>query len=98
MVWEPRYRDDSMTEWYKALIRVRKEHPCILEGDLTQHAHDESGLITMVRQTKDERFVLVFHGKDEDVSLSLYKDRIDLLTGKPFCGTLGPYGAVVFMM
>ena len=98
MVWEPRYRDDSMTEWYKALIRVRKEHPCILEGELTQHAHDESGLITMVRQTKDERFVLVFHGKDEDVSLSLYKDRIDLLTGKPFCGTLGPYGAVVFKM
>ena len=98
MVWEPRYRDDSMTEWYKALIGVRKEHPCILEGELTQHAHDESGLITMVRQTKDERFVLVFHGKDEDVSLSLYKDRIDLLTGKPFCGTLGPYGAVVFKM
>ena len=98
MVWEPRYRDDSMTEWYKALIRVRKEHPCILEGELTQHAHDESGLITMVRQTKDERFVLVFHGKDEGVSLSLYKDRIDLLTGKPFCGTLGPYGAVVFKM
>jgi glycosidase len=98
MVWEPRYRDDTMTDWYKALIRVRKTHPCLLEGQLTQRADDEHGVVIMERQNDAERLVLLFHGKDGHADLPLYRDRIDLLTGKAFSGALGPYGAAVIKM
>ena len=95
MVWEPRYRDDTMTEWYKTLIRVRKTNPVLLEGDLTQRADDENGVVIMERRDGDARLTLLFHGKDGNASLPLYRGRTDLLTGKPFCGVLGPYDAAV---
>ena len=98
MVWEPRYRDDTMTEWYKTLIRVRKTNPVLLEGDLTQRADDENGVVIMERRDGDARLTLLFHGKDGNASLPLYRGRTDLLTGKPFCGVLGPYDAAVLQM
>ena len=98
MAWDPKYRDEAMTDWYRALTRVRKNHPCLLEGDLRQSADDASGVITMERQNEAEKLVILFHGKDGDACLPLYLNKPELLTGKPFSGVLGPYGAAVIKM
>jgi glycosidase len=95
MAWDPQYRDEEMADWYRRLIRVRKENPCILEGDLTQHADDKAGVITMIRRMPGKSLVLLFHGKDGEARLPLYRGKMDLLSGKPFSGTLEPYGAAV---
>jgi glycosidase len=95
MAWDSRYRDEAMTDWYRRLIRVRKENPCILEGELSQQADDASGIITMVRNVPGKTLVLLFHGKDGDVGLPLYRNKRNLLTDQPFSGKLGPYEAAV---
>jgi glycosidase len=95
MAWDPQYRDEEMADWYRRLIRVRKENPCILEGDLTRHADDKAGVITMIRRMPGKSLVLLFHGKDGEARLPLYRGKMDLLSGKPFSGTLEPYGAAV---
>lgn len=95
MAWEPKYRDEAMADWYRRLIRLRKDNPCLLEGELTQHSDDKAGLITMIRRVPGKSLVLLFHGKDGNAALPLYRGKKDLLTGKPFSGDLGPYETAV---
>lgn len=95
MTWDHKYRDEDMADWYRSLIRVRKEYPCLLEGDLTQQADDKAGLITMTRRLPGKTLVLLFHTKDGEAPLPLYRGKRNLLTGEPFSGTIGPYGTAV---
>ena len=36
MYWDEEYQDKEMLEWYKQLLRVRKTHACIVEGELIE--------------------------------------------------------------
>ena len=33
MDWDEEYQDKEMFEWYKQLLKVRKNHACIVEGE-----------------------------------------------------------------
>ena len=33
MYWDEEYQDKEMFEWYKQLLKVRKNHACIVEGE-----------------------------------------------------------------
>ena len=36
MCWDEEYQDKEMFEWYKQLLRVRKTHACIVEGEVIE--------------------------------------------------------------
>jgi glycosidase len=98
MAWDPKYRDESMTDWYRTLIRLRKENPVLLEGDLSWDANDSTGVITLTRRGQGKTLVTLFHGSDGDAAQPLYRGKTDLLTGKPFSGKLGPYETAVIVI
>lgn len=92
MLWDEKRQDKEMLEHYRSLIRVRKAHPCLTEGDAEEiTARDKDGLLIIRRGG----LMLLFHGRAGALSLPEYSGMTDLLTGSVFCGTLGDYQAVV---
>ena len=48
MYWDKEYQDKEMFEWYKQLLRVRKTHACIVEGELIETiAKDKKDVICL---------------------------------------------------
>jgi glycosidase len=92
MIWNPEKQDQSILQFYKKLIKVRKSNPVLTDGDpCEQFADDENGLVYIRR--KD--LLLVFHGRDGVVNLSQYRGSKDILTDEMFEGKIGPYQALV---
>lgn len=92
MLWEPERQDANMFRWYQALLRLRREHPEILSRQSEEAADDEHGLL--IRRAGG--CSLVCHCRDGKVSLTEFAGKTDLLTGKTFTGTIGPFGVCVF--
>lgn len=97
MVWDEKYKDLDIYEWYKGLIKVRKAYPQLTEGELVScDADDEKGLITMVKRLDGKEVTVVFCGKSKGANLPQYSGKQELITEKSFEGTLEGYGAAVF--
>lgn len=98
MVWDEKYQDKEIFEWYKSLIKIRKEHPVITKGELIKcRTDDESGTIIETRQLDGEGVIMIFHGKREEITLKEYAGKKNILTGERFDGKLGAYDAVVLI-
>jgi glycosidase len=96
MVWDERYQDTKMFAWYRRLIALRKEYPCITEGEiLSYEADDERGILSLTMGLGHERLTLLFHCKKGSAELEKYAGRYDLLREKPFDGKLAPWTAAV---
>ncbi len=50
---------DSLLNYYKTLIRLRKENPQMREGDFVGVDENNSNVLSYIRKTKDGRAVLV---------------------------------------
>lgn len=89
MVWKEEHQNVKMFDWYKTLIRLRKEYPCITEGEtISCETQDETGLIILVKKLEEEELTLIFHGKKETLELPQFVERRNLITQKPFSGKL----------
>ncbi len=96
MLWDPARRNAEVFDWYKALLAVRRAHPCLAVGDaLAQAADDATGLITVVRGDARERLTLLFNTGAAALSLPQYAGREELLTARPFAGVLPARGTAV---
>lgn len=96
MVWDEKYQDKEIFEWYKRLIKIRKEYPVITKGELIKcQTDDENGTIIETRQLDGEEVIMIFHGKREEITLKEYAGKKNILTGDVFDGKLGAYAAVV---
>ena len=91
MLWDQKRQDQEMLSYYKRLISIRKDNPCLTEEDGMQSADDENGLVTIIRGD----LVVLFHGKDGNVHLPQFAGKLELISNKPFAGELGPYQAAV---
>lgn len=92
MLWDESRQDKDMLAHYRRLIRVRKDYPCLTEGDADEiRTDDERGLVVIRRG----ELVLLFHGRGEMIDLPEYAGKLDLITGRAFSGTLGAYEAAV---
>lgn len=96
MLWEEKRQDKELLEWYKALIRVRREVPAITAGQtVREDAWDKEGLIRIRKRLGDREITLVFHSKPGRIFLPELGGKQDLLTGKLFRGTIDGITAVV---
>ena len=95
MLWDTSRQDRELLRYYQNLIAVRKQHPCLTEGDpCEQAADDENGLVFIRRK----ELLLVFHGRNGTASLPQYHGNLELISGKPFEGAVGAYQAVVLKL
>jgi len=91
MLWDESRQDQTMLEYYRRLIRIRKSHPELMEGEPEEQRSDDEKALVMIRRGG---MTLIFHGRNDTVSVE-NETGIDLLTGSTFHGSIGPYQAVV---
>lgn len=98
MLWDRSKWDHETYLWYQRLLRLRRDYPIITCGEpVGQTALDDQGLITMTRRWEGREVTLLFHGKDDTVTLPELAVTRDLLTDAVFDGTLGPWAAAVLL-
>lgn len=96
MLWDEARQEQDMLAWYRKLTGLRHKIPVLTEGVLVmQYAKDDEGLIVMVRQLDDRRITLLFHTKEERISIPELQGQFDLITEQEFAGTLGAYETAV---
>lgn len=96
MVWDEKYQDADIYAWYRTLIRLRKEYPCLTEGkEVERRTDDEQGLIVLTKELAGERMTVIFHGKDGETEISGFDGMRDLLKDEEFTGIVKGYGVAV---
>lgn len=88
MLWDESRQDRELLAYYRRLIQIRKQYPCLTEGDPdSTTADDAAGMVTIRRG----ELLLLFHGRKGKAELTQYAGAQDLLTGTPFDGVLTDY-------
>lgn len=91
MLWDPARQDEEMFRWYQTLIRVRKANPGLLSRQAELLADDGRSLLLL----SGGGCTAVFHCGSGTVSLPGERGKTDLLTGREFDGSLGPFRVLV---
>lgn len=66
-----RRSEDSIFAYYQDIIRMRQEHPAIVEGDLRFLLEDHSQIIMYLRECEKETLLIIANYSSEKVSLQL---------------------------
>jgi glycosidase len=95
MLWAEEKQDRELLRYYQQLIRLRKQNPCLTDGDpCEQIADDEKGLVLIRRKN----LLLVFHGREGSVELPQYLGVPELISEAPFDGKVRSYQALVLKL
>ena len=103
MLWEASRQNREIYQWYRKLIAIRKDYPCLTEGEvLRMEALDEENLILVERELHGQKGTLLIHAGGENpatdiVGVQHLKGGVNLLTGEEFTGRLAVYEAVVII-
>ncbi len=96
MLWDENRQDKEMFCYYQTLIKIRHESPVLTRGRIEeQYAEEDTGLIYMKRKLNGQEILLLFHAKEGCAEIPGLKGRKNLISGKPFSGSLGEYEAAV---
>ena len=96
MLWDESRQDKDMLSWYKRLLRVRKEIPAITRGKtVAEEARDKDGLICVTRCLEDDEVTILFHAKEDTISLPALSGKRNLLTNNVFDGKVQGITALV---
>ena len=99
MYWDEEYQDKEMFEWYKQLLKVRKNHACIVEGEPIEiAARDEEETIVLTRKNGEETLALIFNCSSSARVFNEYAQKYDLLREKPFDGKIAGLDAAVIVL
>ena len=99
MYWDEEYQDKEMLEWYKQLLKVRKNHACIVEGEPMEiAARDEEETIVLTRKNGEETLALIFNCSSSARVFHEYAQKYDLLREKPFDGKIAGLDAAVIVL
>ena len=99
MYWDEEYQDKEMFEWYKQLLKVRKNHACIVEGEPMEiAARDEEETIVLTRKNGEETLALIFNCSSSARVFHEYAQKYDLLREKPFDGKIEGLDAAVIVL
>lgn len=97
MLWDESRQDREVLHYYRTLIQIRHKYPALTEGAVTeQQAEDDTGMVRIKRQWKDQSVLLVFHTKKGCMKLPELTGKRNLVSGQNFSGSLGDYETAVF--
>ena len=69
-----RKSDHSIFAWYQALIRMRREHPAVLEGDLEFLLEDHPRMLVWLRRCEAETMLVIANYSGETVEQKLPRE------------------------
>lgn len=102
MVWDEAYQNREVYEWYRKLIKLRKDYPVLTEGKIVDvFSHDEAGVFAITRELEGNRITILGNVKDGAISekeisqLESYKIQTNLLTMQKFSGNLSAFELAV---
>ena len=96
MYWDEKYQNQEMFEWYRSLIDIRKNYPCICEGETEYlRVNDENGTLELVRIDERENITILFNCSNKTNLLDEYRGRTDLVSKSNFEGLLKPFEVVI---
>ena len=99
MYWDEEYQDKEMFEWYKQLLRVRKTHACIVEGELIETiAKDKENTIVLIRINSEETIALIFNCGSNAKEFNEYVGKCNLLRGNFFDGKVEGLDAAILVL
>ena len=99
MYWDEEYQDKEMFEWYKQLLKVRKNHACIVQGEPIEiAARDEEETIVLTRKNGEETLALIFNCSSSARVFNEYAQKYDLLRENPFDGKIAGLDAAVIVL
>ena len=99
MYWDEEYQDKEMFEWYKQLLKVRKNYACIVEGEPMEiSARDEEETIVLTRKNGEETLALIFNCSSSARVFNEYAQKYDLLRENPFDGKIAGLDAAVIVL
>ena len=94
MLWDEKRQDRELLNYYRRLIALRKQYPCLLEFNQEgERADDDQGLVILDKGP----VVLAFCGRSKGANLSQYQGCVDLISGQRFDGSLSGYGAAMLL-
>ena len=104
MVWDEKYQNKEIYQWYCNLIKIRKANPALTEGEIMDvYCDDENGVLAVTRSDGKQEITLLVHAKDGIVSLGesnvncqVGKMR-NLLTNEIYAGELRGYETMVLV-
>ena len=98
MLWEEDRQDQDMLCWYRRLLKLRREQPAILNGQVvSQEARDGDGLICINRRLNDQTITLLFHAKESSVQIPELAGKWDILNERVFDGAVNGIAAMVLV-
>lgn len=98
MLWEEDRQDQDMLCWYRRLLKLRREQPAILNGQVvSQEARDGDGLICINRRLNGQTITLLFHAKESSVQIPELAGKWDLLRECVFDGAVNGITAMVLV-
>lgn len=103
MLWKEELRDEKVFSYYKKLLALRKNEPCIVNGEQSiVLTDDENGLVIEERCLKENktlrRIVIIYHNGNETVEAPEYAGKYNLLKENTFDGKVKAYETVVLLM
>lgn len=97
MLWDEKYQDRDVYQWYHRLIEVRKKYACITEGEIVDSmTDDDDGLLIVKKELDGKMLALCFHAKDGEAAIPEFAGKEDVLRGTVCSGTIGAYGVLIF--
>ena len=72
MVWEEKKQRYELLQWYHWLIHMRKENPCIRNGEYrTILCENEKSIYGFVRFDEEDEIYVIFHNGENDVKVEV---------------------------
>ena len=96
MLWDETRQDKDLLNWYKKLIRIRKEHSCLTDGNIKYlEINNEDDLIVMRAYNESDELYIIIHNGENTVKVKSLAGKTNLLTNEKFDGNVGAYEAII---
>jgi len=71
MVWDAKYQNKGVYEWYRKLIQIRKKYPVLTEGRTKDvYSDDENGVFAIIKEKDGQEMILLAHVKEGAVIIA----------------------------
>ena len=103
MLWDEERQNKEIYAWYRNLIAIRKQYPCITEGrTIDAEALDAAKLLYIEKELEGQKVVLLFHTGEGEIPADWLSDKeflgkVNLLTGETFTGCMKDFEAVLII-
>lgn len=89
-------QNEDLLTFYRKLGQIRTEHSAFADGEFRVE-YAEGGMLAFVREKDEERLTVLSNVGETDVAYPMEHKQVDLLTGKPYGGTVQSGEALILI-